>query len=90
MANVLARIRKDVFGLTQRELAIVAGTRQATVSRWETGALEPSRDQIQAILNKAAELGLSLSASDFFDLSADYIESISPSSSPSNQSGTPA
>lgn len=90
MTNALVHIRKDVFGLTQREMAGVAGTRQATVSRWETGTLEPSRDQMQAILNKAFELGLPLSASDFFDLSADCAEGASQNPQTTDHSGAAA
>lgn len=90
MTNALAHIRKDVFGLTQREMASVAGTRQATVSRWEAGTLEPSRDQMQAILDKAFELGLPLSAADFFDFSANCADSVLQTSASSDQTGAPA
>lgn len=63
----LLRIRKDVLGLTQQEMADIAGVRQATVSRWERGELEPDRSQIDAILIAARERDKVLTPADFFD-----------------------
>lgn len=54
MPNPLLYIRKTVLGLTQREMAVLTGTKQATVSRWETGELEPDREQMKAIRDEAA------------------------------------
>lgn len=45
----IEHIRKVVLGLSQTELAGIASTTQATVSRWEAGELEPDRDQLARI-----------------------------------------
>lgn len=66
----LLRIRKDILRLTQAEMAEIAGATQATVSRWESGELEPSRDQIEMILVCARGKGIDLSPADFFDIPA--------------------
>jgi len=63
----LLHIRKNVLGVTQTEMAAIAGTRQATVSRWEAGELEPSRDQMQRVREAAAQRGIDWSDSWFFE-----------------------
>jgi len=65
--NPLLHIRKNVLGVTQTEMAAIAGTRQATVSRWEAGELEPSRDQMQLVRQAAAERGVEWSDTWFFE-----------------------
>lgn len=54
----IEHIRKVVLRLSQAELAAIAETTQATVSRWEAGQLEPSRVELARIRNevKAREL----------------------------------
>lgn len=49
----LEYIRREVFRVTQTEMAKIADTTQATVSRWENGELEPDRDQLVMIRNEA-------------------------------------
>ncbi|WP_156635488.1 helix-turn-helix domain-containing protein [Methylobacterium sp. Leaf123] len=63
----LARIRKHVFRLTQTQFASLAGATQATVSRWEAGALNPTREQMVAIRNAAFERDLEWSDVWFFE-----------------------
>jgi DNA-binding transcriptional regulator YiaG len=41
--NPIARIRKEVFGLSQAAMAELIGVSQATVSRWEAGKSSPNR-----------------------------------------------
>jgi transcriptional regulator with XRE-family HTH domain len=53
----ITHIRKNVLGLSQKALADVAGVSQATVSRWEHGALEPNRDEMDLIRSKAIDAG---------------------------------
>lgn len=48
-------IRLHIFKIGQAEMAGIAGVSQATVSRWETGELEPGREQMAAIRAAAAE-----------------------------------
>ncbi|MGJ4857038.1 helix-turn-helix domain-containing protein [Labrys sp. La1] len=49
----MLHIRKEVLRITQTQMAELARTSQATVSRWETGALEPTRDQLAMIRDEA-------------------------------------
>lgn len=46
------RLRKNVLRVTQQEIAEVAETTQATVSRWEKGELFPDAKQLAAIKAK--------------------------------------
>lgn len=64
-------IRKTVFGLTQQEMAEVAGARQATISRWERGELEPDRDQMGRIRDEAARRGIEWKDEWFFEQQTD-------------------
>lgn len=50
--NVISAIRKRLR-VSQSELAIIAGTTQATVSRWESGDLHPDLPQMSAIRAEA-------------------------------------
>lgn len=63
----MARIRKQVFGLNQLPFARLAGVSQGTVSRWEAGGLEPSREQLARIRDGARELGLLWNDAWFFE-----------------------
>ncbi|WP_426313878.1 helix-turn-helix transcriptional regulator [Methylobacterium fujisawaense] len=64
----MAEIRKLVFGkrLTQAEFGRLAGVSQSTVSRWENGALNPTRDQMAAIRQAAFDRKIPWSDSWFF------------------------
>jgi transcriptional regulator with XRE-family HTH domain len=53
--GALAYIRKTIFGMSQIEFADAVGVNQSTVSRWETGDLEPSRAEMARIRDMAAE-----------------------------------
>lgn len=70
MKTVL-HIRKSVLGITQGEMAKIASTRQATVSRWETGELLPDIGHMRAIRNEVARRGLAWDDSWFFEIPAD-------------------
>ena len=56
--TAIRRIRLDVFQVSQAELAQIAGVRQATVSRWERGELEPSLSALERIREAAIARGL--------------------------------
>lgn len=51
--NPIHHVRKTILGLSQSELANIAGVSQGTVSKWENGELEPSRDEMQRIRDAA-------------------------------------
>lgn len=57
MSPLLA-IRKHVFGVSQSEMAEIALTTQATVSRWETGELQPDLAQLDRIRTEAGRRAL--------------------------------
>lgn len=65
--NQLRRIRCKVFKVTQADMAEIAGTRQATVSRWETNKLKPSLAQLTRIRSEAHRRGLEWNDSWFFE-----------------------
>lgn len=46
------RLRKEVLKVTQKEVAKVTDTTQATVSRWESGDLFPDAKQLAAMRAK--------------------------------------
>lgn len=66
----ISHIRKSVFRCSQAELASLAGVSQATVSRWESGELNPNLDEMARI--RAAALSASKDWDDrwFFELPA--------------------
>ncbi|MEJ0012830.1 MAG: helix-turn-helix transcriptional regulator [Bauldia sp.] len=46
-------IRQHVLQLTQKELADLTGVKQPTVSRWESGLLQPSHNALRRIRAEA-------------------------------------
>jgi transcriptional regulator with XRE-family HTH domain len=54
-AGTLLRQRRRAHGLSQRELAIRAGTRQATVSRIENGHEVPTVQRLEQLLTVLGE-----------------------------------
>ncbi|MCL2452080.1 MAG: helix-turn-helix domain-containing protein [Alphaproteobacteria bacterium] len=64
----IAHIRKFIFGLTQIEFSVVAGVSQGTVSRWETGELLPSLEEMSRIRAEAKVRSLAWDDSWFFEL----------------------
>jgi transcriptional regulator with XRE-family HTH domain len=53
--------------MTQASFAEVAGVTQATVSRWERGEFEPSRDELVRIRDEARRKRIRWRDSWFFD-----------------------
>jgi transcriptional regulator with XRE-family HTH domain len=68
--NALRHIRKSVFGLSQAEIAAIAEVSQGTVSKWENGEANPSRDEMAKIRAAAHERGFAWDDSWFFDVPA--------------------
>ena len=67
----LLRVRKDILGVTQSEIASITGATQATVSRWEKGELEPDRRQLDAIRTEAQRRGIAWDDRWFFEAPAE-------------------
>lgn len=63
----IERIRREVFEMTQASFAEVAGVTQATVSRWERGEFEPSRDELSRIRDEARRKRLKWRDAWFFE-----------------------
>ena len=63
----IAHIRQEVLKVPQTALADIAHTTQATVSRWETGELEPDREQMDLIRQAALERGIEWNDRWFFE-----------------------
>lgn len=63
----MVHIRKRVLKVPQAVLAGIAGTTQGTVSRWEAGKLEPTREQMSRIRDEAKRRGLDWKDDWFFD-----------------------
>ena len=61
-------IRKNILNLSQAEMAELTATSQATVSRWETGELEPDRQQMAMIRSEAATRGIEWNDTWFFEV----------------------
>ena len=52
--NAIRRIRTEVFGISQIEMARIARVRQATISRWEHEVNHPSLAHLNRIRAEAA------------------------------------
>lgn len=63
----MLHVRKTVLDLNQAELAKIAGTSQGTVSKWETGELEPDRDQLALIRAEIHRRGIDWDDRWFFE-----------------------
>ena len=65
----IEHIRKNIFDVSQSAFAEIAGTTQASVSRWENGAQEPSHSEMMKIRAEALERGLNWEDRWFFETS---------------------
>jgi transcriptional regulator with XRE-family HTH domain len=63
----IERIRCELFKTTQKRFGAIAGVTQATVSRWESGDFEPTREQLGRIRNEARSLRLAWDDAWFFE-----------------------
>lgn len=64
----IENVRRKVFNVPQSEFAEIAGTSQASISRWEKGDLEPSHSEMDRIRSEAAKRGLPWHDSFFFEV----------------------
>lgn len=63
----IKHIRKNLFDVSQAVFGEIAGTTQASVSRWETGELHPSHVEMSRIRDEAARRGLAWDDRWFFE-----------------------
>lgn len=63
-------IRRDVFKENQSRFALIVGVSQATVSRWEKGEQEPTRDKLAMIRDEARKRRIFWSDAWFFEAPA--------------------
>lgn len=54
----MLHVRKAIFGLSQAEMAVIAGVSQGTVSKWEAGQSEPNRQELDRIRAEAITRGI--------------------------------
>jgi DNA-binding transcriptional regulator YiaG len=62
----IEHIRTQILKVTQAQLGEIAGTTQATVSRWEKGESEPDREEMERIRAEAKARGHEWDDSWFF------------------------
>lgn len=67
----ITHIRKNVFNLSQAEFGEIAGTTQASVSRWEHGEQVPSQTELGRIRQAAFDRGFTWDTDWFFEVPAD-------------------
>lgn len=60
----IEHIRKAILGLSQAQLAAIAGVKQSTVSRWEKGELSPSIREVGRVVRAS---GGKVRADDFIE-----------------------
>lgn len=63
----LEHIRKNLFDVSQSAFGEIAGTTQATVSRWEKQELEPGRAEMANIRSEAIRRGIAWDDRLFFE-----------------------
>lgn len=68
--STVQHLRKNILKISQAELAEVAKTTQATVSRWENGELSPDLDQLTRIREEVRKRGLAWDDAWFFEAPA--------------------
>jgi predicted transcriptional regulator len=68
--NTVLHIRKNVLGVTQSELGLIAGAAQGVVSRWERGELFPDLAQLKAIRTEVLRRGFVWDDAWFFEAPA--------------------
>ena len=66
--NAISHIRKNLLNVTQGAMAQIAGVQQATISRWESGELSPSLEQMRMIRDALLSRGILWQDAWFFEV----------------------
>ena len=66
----ITHIRKNLFEVSQAAFGQIAGTTQASVSRWEAGELAPSQPEMERIRDEAKSRGIKWDDRWFFETPA--------------------
>lgn len=64
----IENIRRRIFRVSQTEFGSIAGTTQASVSRWERGELSPDQTEMERIRAEARARGLDWDDTWFFEV----------------------
>lgn len=68
--RAIEHIRKNIFDVSQTVFGEIAGTTQASVSRWEKGDQEPSQGEMARVREAARERGIEWDDRWFFECPA--------------------
>lgn len=63
----ILHVRKNVLGVTQAEMAVIAAVSQGTISKWEAGELQPDLDKLALIREEAQRRGIEWDDRLFFE-----------------------
>ena len=69
----IEHIRKHLFDVSQTAFGEIAGTTQASVSRWEQGSQEPSQSEMERIRNEAVLRGIVWDDRWFFEVPSEIV-----------------
>ncbi len=83
----IEHIRKKVFAVNQEAFGAIAGTTQASVSRWENGEQEPSQTEMARIRQAALNQGLTWDDSWFFEVPAEASDVTAERAAPAENIG---
>jgi transcriptional regulator with XRE-family HTH domain len=72
--NAITHVRTSVLRMTQAAFAEVAGVKQATVSRWESGEFDPGLDHLSRIRQAVLDRGQPWDDSWFFEVPAPAVQ----------------
>jgi DNA-binding transcriptional regulator YiaG len=67
----IEHIRKRIFDVSQTVFGEIAGTTQASVSRWESGEQHPDLNEMERIRAAARERGIAWDDRWFFEVPAE-------------------
>lgn len=70
--RAIEHIRKNIFQVSQAVFGEIAGTTQASISRWENGEQEPGLEEMARIRGKARDEGIEWDDRWFFEAPSEH------------------